>query len=488
MKAINKIVILGGGTSAWLAASYLSHNLPFYNITVVDKEVGTPVGVGEGTLMNFTDFMTGCGFDYKEWFPECDASLKAGVLFPNWVRKGHEIWHPFSMNPTLDNGATLHNNWTSCQHLDFKTHGLELYDISINHNKIDPAKKYAYHVDANKLVTFIQKKLEHRVSVIRSEMVDLTRDEFNNVSSLILKDGQVVTADLFIDCTGFRGLLNFNPDRNELSDRLICDTAIAGHVQYEDKEKEQRPYVICDAVDHGWIWTIPVKSRMGSGLVFNRSITSVDEAKEYLANYWGGRIDKDKLRIIDWTPFYNNNPWHENVVAVGLSAGFLEPLESTGIALIMEGIYQLTHRIRDLNYTDNDCDIYNAKMKSFFEESINFVSMHYSYTERTEPFWQKVKEQIKVTDEQKFYVDQLNTGWKPTPKTGKDTNFFTGDNWTTWLVQMGYDVAPRNLENSEYFVERWYDNEEKYRHVSGVAHSEYVDRINTLYEKYSKKN
>lgn len=491
MHKIHKIAIVGGGTSAWLAAAYISKNCPYFEIVVIDKEIGTPVGVGEGTLMNFKPFMASCGFDFLEWFPECDATYKAGVLFPGWIKKGYEIWHPFLINPTLSNGITLHNNWSCAQEFEFKHYGVALYDISVKHNKIDPNVEYAYHVDATKLVLYIQKKLKDKVTLIKSEMVDIKRDSKNNISSLFLANGLEVEADLFIDCTGFKGLLNFKPDRVSLEDRLICDTALAGQIQYIDKFNEQKPYVICEAVECGWIWTIPVKSRMGSGLVFNREITSIEKAKEYLLSYWGGRLEESALRVIDWTPFYNNNMWHENVVAIGLSAGFLEPLESTGIALIMEGIYQLVLRIRDMNYTDNDHVIYNSILKSFFEESINFVSMHYAYTERTEQFWSEVKKRIKVTSEQIFYQNQLLNPNVPMPQAGKDTNFFTGNNWTVWLVQMGYRVVPRNIPFTyahQSVVENWHDNFEKFRHHHGIKHSDYIDQIHYLHSKYVKQN
>ena len=486
MKAINNIVILGGGTSAWLSAAFLINNFPFYKITVVDKEIGTPVGVGEGTLMNFESFMTNCGFNINEWFTKCHASLKAGVIFPNWVRKGHQIWHPFSMNPTLGNGISLHTNWSDHQHYDFKTQGLELYDISLNHNKVDVSKKYAYHVDASKLVEFIQEKIVDKITLIKSEMISFTRDSQNNIVSLELKNGTSISGDLFLDCTGFKNLLQYQPIKVALADRLICDTAVTVQIPYQDILQEQKPYVICDAVDHGWIWTSPVKTRMGSGLVFNRSITSIEEAKNYLSNYWNGRADVDKIKVIDWTPFYNENIWHENVISIGLSAGFLEPLESTGIALIMEGIYQLAERIADLNYSENDKIIYNSTMKEFFESSINFVSMHYSYTERSEPFWLEVKERIKINQEQQLYMDMLKNKNLPLSGITKRTNFFTTNNWNTWLIQMGYEVAPRNIKDSEFYLNKWYDNDEKFRHQFGVVHLDYLERNQYLFEKYSK--
>jgi tryptophan halogenase len=335
-------------------------------------------------------------------------------------------------------------------------------------------------------VEFIQEKIIDKITLIKSEMVSFTRDSQNNIVSLELKNGTSISGDLFLDCTGFNNLLQHQPIKVNLADRLICDTAIAVQIPYQDKLQEQKPYVICDAVDHGWIWTIPVKTRMGSGLVFNRSITSIEEAKNYLSDYWDGRADVDKMKVIDWTPFYNENVWHENVISIGLSAGFLEPLESTGIALIMEGIYQLAERISDLNYSENDKIIYNSIMKEFFESSINFVSMHYSYTERSEPFWLAVKDRIKVNQEQQLYIDILKNKNLPLSGIAKRTNFFTANNWNTWLIQMGYEVTPRNIKDSEFYLNKWYDNDEKFRHQFGVVHLDYLERNQYLFEKYSK--
>ena len=160
MKTINKIVILGGGTSAWLTAAYITNNIPDIRLTVIDKEVGTPVGVGEGTLLNFGPFMQSCGFDVDEWFPKLDATYKAGILFPNWKSKDIEIWHPFKMNIQVTSEFSLFDLWSTQQDLDFKNFGLPMYDTSITHNKIDLNENYGYHVDCSKLVQFIKEKLK----------------------------------------------------------------------------------------------------------------------------------------------------------------------------------------------------------------------------------------------------------------------------------------------------------------------------------------
>ena len=486
MKKVDSIVILGGGTSAWFSAAYLSHNIPNLKITVIDKEIGTPVGVGEGTLLNFGPFMQSCGFDMDDWFPKIDATYKSGILFPNWKNIGNVVWHPFKMNVDVHPEFSLFDLWSNNQHMEFKKYGLPMHSLSIDQNSIDLNEKYGYHVDCSKLVMYIKEKLAGRLNFIQSEMVNDCRDENNNIVSLQLKNGQEVSADLFIDCTGFRSLLNKNPKKiNLLGTRLFCDTAIAGHIPYIDRKKELRPYVISDAVEHGWIWNIPVKTRIGSGLVFNRSITDPEDAKDFFVKYWDNRISKDSLKIIDWTPHYKENFWHNNVVSIGLSAGFIEPLESTGIALITEGIYQLAHRIIDKHYNGNDINLYNQTMKCFFEESIDFVSMHYSATERTEPFWQYVKANAVQSEKQKFLINELSRTDTRVPSKGKNTNFFCGENWSLWLIQLGFACGERNLnlskEQSEFILKTFYNRNEKYRHVWSRNHYEEIERLENFY-------
>jgi tryptophan halogenase len=494
MNPIKNIVILGGGTSAWLAAAYISKTCPYFKITVVDKEIGSPIGVGEGSLISFKPFMDTCGFEFKEWFPQVDATYKTGILFKNWTSPGYDIWHGFALDIDVDEKYSLADVWSRNQQLSFKEHGMALYDTAVTNNKVDPSiSTYAYHVDCGKLVTYIQEKIKNRIQIIRSEMVSINRRNSDNyISSIILKDGQEIFADVFIDCTGFKGLLNHNPTRIDITDRVICDTALACPVQYLDKEKEQRPYTISEAVEHGWCWTIPTQSRMGSGLVFNKKITDIETAKDFFVKYWQGRIDRNKIRVIDWTPYYNENSWHENVVAIGLSAGFLEPLEATGIALIMEGIVEFVRRTGDMNYTDNDVNLYNNSMKSFFEEAIDFVSMHYTNVSSTlaskSKFWNVVQNTIKITNKHQFYINYLNDPTIPMPRRGKDTSFFTGLNWNCMLSQMGFNVAPRNLPDVDPYaynaLMRWYDTNEKFRKLESIKHSDLLERTNFLSSKY----
>ena len=302
----------------------------------------------------------------------------------------------------------------------------------------------------------------------------------------MLKNGDKITGSLFVDCTGFKGLLRTAKKRIDLSGRLFCDTAIACPVPYKDKSIEFKPYATCDAVDHGWVWKIGVASRIGSGLVFNRNITSIDEAKDYFVNYWDNRIDRNDIRVIDWTPFYNEDQWHGNVVSIGLSAGFIEPLESTGIGLITGGITQLSNAIQELCYSQDVVDYFNLQMKLYFEDSIDFVSMHYAKTNRTTKFWSWVKDNFKPSEKMEYYVEQLKDGNMTLPYNGRFNSMFVGGNWTTMLAQMGYSIASRNIgidkSTANKIIETNYIKNEKFRHVWSRKHSDEIERLSAFYK------
>ncbi len=391
MKEIKKVIIVGGGSSAMLAAAYISNNTN-YKITMVDKPGGSPIGVGEATLINFKPYMDACGFNFKEWFDACDATYKTGILFPGWTSK-KQVWHPFLMHPYEDTPIEkFHKN---------------------NEN--------GFHVDCLKLAEFIKEKLKSRVTLIEDTV---TGQSENYISCE--KNGEIV-GDVIIDCTGFKGELQYTSDA-DLSNRLICDTAIAGHVEYKSEE-EKRKYVICEAVSCGWIWKIPVRNRIGTGIVFNKKITSPEEAAMIFTNHWKDRV---KIRkIINWTPYYRPKFWKNNVIRIGLSAGFIEPLESTGLALAMEGAYQFV-KLTESGYMKQSTRLlYNSIMTSFFEESIDFVAMHYLVSNRKEKFWQEARK-LKRPIQMDYYSKKLKD---PLNYKSSEYNFFGGNNWVTWLRQ-----------------------------------------------------
>lgn len=479
-KDVTRIAVVGGGTAAWTTAAMISHNNPSIHVTVIDKEIGTPIGVGEGTILTFSKLMENCGFKFDEWFWDFDATFKSGIFFKGWGKDNTDVWHPFMFPGILSAKTTQLDLWSKFQHYDLKEYALAFYDTSINHNKVDKSilSFYAYHVDAAKMVAFMQKKLEQRenVSIIRSDVISVQRDENHYIKKLICKNGNEIDADLYVDCTGFLQLLKHEPQRVNLDDRLFVNTAVVSQVPYQDKSTEMTPYAFSNQTDHGWMWIIPTQSRLGSGMVFNRNITDIEEAKRYFTDQWQGRVDIDKVRVINWDPYYNKNIWHENVISIGLSAGFVEPLESTGIALILAGAEQLNFAVSGRFWSSANREYYNFVMTNYFEDTIDFVNMHYHYSTRPTKFWGYVRNNIKKSKMQEFYERQMTRGDTRLPDNGKGF-IFNAPNWFCWLLQLGCPMAPSNdgvdLKRSEKEFLYHYDYE-KSRHIRSDPHLQYI--------------
>ena len=455
IKPINSITVVGGGSAGWLTAAILSNSDPNLQITIIDKEVPQRIGVGEATTLEFPAAMKQAGFEVSDWFDRIDATIKVGIHFPDWNEK--DIWHPFSTNIFYDNRlkelpVSSIDVWSNYQTFDFKQYGLKYYNMCVEENSVNKQDDgIAYHIDAVKLALFLEEELKKRSNVnsINSTVVNILRDENNNITSLELANGTSQQSDLYIDCTGFARLLAKDPEVINMQGRLFCDTAIACRVNYEDKDNEMTPYVRCEQVDHGWIWTIPTQSRMGSGLVFNRSITDVDQAKQYLINYWSDRITEDELKVIDWTPQYVRNPWQNNVVAIGLSAGFIEPLESTGLALIALGVQTLCNNIIGHYYQADIRNKYNSSMTSYFENCIDFVSMHYCNSTKDTPFWDYVRSTYVESQKQKYYKDKFSSGAKLN-YNGSFNDIFAETNWALWMIQLGFEYKPKECGSKEW--------------------------------------
>ena len=270
------------------------------------------------------------------------------------------------------------------------------------------------------------------------------------ISSLTLENGSVISADLYVDCTGFKSILKDNRDRVDTSDRLYVNTAVVHPVEYINKDKELLPYTTAQVVDHGWIWKTPLQSRIGTGMVFNRSITDIEDAKVYFCEHWNNRISPENVRVIDWSPYYDRNQWDKNVVSIGLSAGFIEPLESTGIELIIQGAMKLYSTIQGGYYNKQLSDHYNSLMCLQFEQCIDIVNMHYSISTKDTPFWNYVRSNYKESDTLKFYKDNMLNSNEPTMVSASDDFVFGGNNWIHWMVQLGYLLVEKDYIIGNY--------------------------------------
>ena len=491
-----KIVIVGGGTAGLMCATAMAHKLDYADITLIDKEVSTPVAVGEATLLSFEQFLENyCGLNLKECLRELDTTLKAGILYPDWGYDGNAPWHPFYFldfpaddwpaNPLID-------GWSLSKEFKFESL-MALYGSSMD-NCIDKEQLeggYALHIDCIKLVKYLRKILKGKINTIEKEVVGIAKHNDKGIESLIVEGGDIVEGDLFIDCTGHASILKDVRDTVDLSDRLFTNTAISAHVSYENQEEELKPYTTATAVDHGWIWNTPLQSRIGTGLVFNKDITPIDEAKEYFCKFWDGRCTPDQLRINNWTPYYDRNQWHKNVISIGLSAGFIEPLESTGIALICEGVGTACNVLESGYWREHDVEYFNAWMKQCFEVCSDFVSMHYSKSTKDTPFWRYVRETFNPSQALEYYAANMKTQDKSI--LGGKACIFGGTNWIHWMIMLGHEFEPKNYmidkKPKEIFPQmlRWDKSMRKQQFgKSIVKHQDFIDSF--LKKKESLNN
>tara|TARA_X000001036_G_C20691710_1_gene809634 strand:+ start:2396 stop:3913 length:1518 start_codon:yes stop_codon:yes gene_type:complete len=498
MKQLKNITIVGGGSAAWLAATYIQNNMWDIPVTVIDKEVGNPIGVGEATVLTFPHFLRQCGLNLTQWFKEVDGTYKAGIDFPGWRNPDESVWHPFYLNRSyFEKACTQYDVWAhNKQETSFKKYALPTFETTMN-SKLDmwgAFETLAYHIDAGKLTQALQKHCGQNVNVIKSEVIDVQRDEQGNIESLGLKNGQKHYSDFYIDCTGFASILK-KAKRVELlgNGRLFTNTAVAGHVPYENFEKECVPYVSCPAVDHGWIWKIPTQSRFGSGMVFNKDITDIETAKQFFCDHWQGRIKPEDLKVIDWVPYYSENFWENNVVSLGLSGGFIEPLESTGLASMTTGVQKLAQRIPQYAYSQRDIDAYNQEMSYWYEDAVDFINSHYADTKWDTPFWNFVKETHVKSDKHLYYERWLKDPNKKFYSNVDSTTLFHSPNWQLWLIQMGYPVNkdlnyidPRELDH----IMQNFLIAEQMRMLSSISHIDAIQSTNIgtdWYQRYASR-
>jgi len=396
-RPIEKICILGGGSAGWMAAAALSNKLaglPISITLVESEEIGT-VGVGEATLPAIRSFNNALNIDEAAFMRSTEATFKLGIEFRNWGKIGDRYIHPFGDYGQDIKDISFYQYWLRLRQLG-ETQRLDEYAYSIlaaeqmrfRHPSTDPRDVestfgYAYQFDATLYAAFLRQLAEGK-GVVRTEgkVVETTLDEGNgHVRSITLNNGAVVEADLFVDCSGFRGVLieqALKTGYDDWSHWLPCNRAVA--VPCESRG-DLTPFTRATALEAGWQWRIPLQHRTGNGHVYCSSFISDEAATERLM----GNLDGPPLaspRQLYFTTGRRRMFWNKNVVAIGLSAGFLEPLESTSIHLIQEGITELIQILPDKRFLASDIAEYNRRIGLQFERVRDFLLLHYAATQR----------------------------------------------------------------------------------------------------------
>ena len=404
---INQIVIVGGGSAGWMTAAALSKVLnSTYSITLVEsEEIGT-VGVGEATIPMIKLFNNALDLDEADFVRRTKGSFKLGIEFRDWGRIGDSYIHGFGKIGQDLGVVSFHHYWLK-MHARGQAAPLDAYSINTwaaRHDKFMQARTdkpnspladiaYAYHFDAGLYARYLRGYAEDRgVRRIEGKVTDVAlRGTDGFVESITLEDGQRIDGQLFIDCSGFRGVLIEQALKTGYIDWthwLPCDRAVA--VPCESREM-LTPYTRSTAREAGWQWRIPLQHRVGNGYVFSTRHISEDEATAKLLQRIEGPALADP-RVIRFSGGKRRKTWNRNVVAIGLASGFLEPLESTSIHLIQSAIARLTAFFPHSGFDAADIETFNAHSDFEVDKIRDFLILHYNATEREDtPFWDHVR-------------------------------------------------------------------------------------------------
>ena len=403
--SIHRVVIVGGGTAGWMAAAAIARvlgEIPGLSIELVESEAIGTVGVGEATIPQIVLFNKMLGIDEAEFLRETRATYKLGIEFVDWLRPGHRYVHPFGFYGLDMKGIEFHHYWLKGRELGDDT-PLDAYSLAVvaglqgrfAHPRPDqpgsPLSKlgYAFQFDAGLYARFLRRLAEaNGARRTEGRIVDVERDgESGHVAAVVLESGTRVEGDLFLDCSGFRGLLieeTLGAGFEDWSHWLPCDRAVAVPCA---NGGDRQPLTRSTARAAGWQWRIPLQHRIGNGYVYASQHLSDDEAAAtLLANLDGAPLGDP--RPLRFTAGHRRRAWVGNTVALGLAGGFLEPLESTSIHLVQSAIARLLTYWPTRRFDQREVDRFNAAHVADYLDIRDFLVLHYKATERRDsPFW-----------------------------------------------------------------------------------------------------
>jgi hypothetical protein len=429
---IQKIVIVGGGTAGWLAAAYLNRALnrtgPHCHLTLIESsDIGT-IGVGETTIPTLRHTFNFLGFAEAEWMVECNATFTMGLKLINWVRGNDFFWFPFQpespqasyhqidsagywLQQRLAGGSEPFSPLVSsavylCQN--------QKAPKSYQHRDYEAAVNHGYHLDAGLLASYLKKKaIASGVTHVVDRVVEVVLAENGFISHLLTEQHGPLAGDLFIDCSGFRGVL-INQALQEpfisFNETLFCDRAVAILLPTPDANQGLNPYTTSTALSAGWAFRVPLFNRSGNGYVYASDFLSPDQAEQELRRHLGTPAQGIKARHLTTRIGHTRRSWVKNCVSLGLAAGFVEPLKSTGIFLIEMGLQHLLQNFPDKQFSPSLSDKYNRLMIYYYEEFRDFIVLHYYLNQRTDSdFWRAMRYRPVLSDQLQARLEQYRS-------------------------------------------------------------------------------
>jgi len=453
---LKRIVIVGGGTAGWMTAAALADAVGrACAIVLVESEQIGIVGVGEATIPPIKVFNRKLGLDEAEFLRATHGTFKLGIEFVDWTQPGHRYFHPFGRFSADFDQVPLHHYWIRERH---RGDGGDLGDYSMawqaarrgrfdkplrDPRRVQSTFDYAYHFDAAEYGGFLRGKAEAwGARRIEGRIVDATLNgESGFVESVRLEDGQVVEGDLFIDCSGFRGLLieqALGTGYEDWRHWLPCDRALA--VPCEHGPEGLSPYTRATARHAGWQWRIPLQHRVGNGHVYCSAFVDDDEAARTLMDHLEGKALAEP-RPLRFVTGRRKKFWNRNVVAIGLAAGFMEPLESTSIQLVQTGINRLLALLPDRNHDPAPAEEFNRLTGAEYERIRDFLILHYHANRREDSEFWRARAAMRIPETLAWKIKH----WRRAGRlVAEPYELFQNPNWLAVLegqlgLPQGYD-------------------------------------------------
>tara|TARA_B100001250_G_scaffold1668_1_gene1484 strand:- start:6625 stop:8196 length:1572 start_codon:yes stop_codon:yes gene_type:complete len=414
---VESICIVGGGTSGWMAAALLSKSHPDIEMCLIESPDIKPIGVGESTLADFNRYLLRLGLKDEDWMTYCNATYKSSIRFKNFKEgKGESFQYPFgAFGPPRDETPFHIQKYFEASWV--YDYGSEEFARFVNpltypteHGKITkeiPDSYYnsdtdlAYHLNADKFGEYLRDNIAvpNGVHHVYGEVNNVIKTIHGDISAITTTDGQAISADLFIDCTGFRSLLleqHMNVPFIPFTDQLFNDRALATHIEYKDKETQMDTFTDCVAMKNGWVYNIPMWNNIGTGYVYSSKYISDAEAEEEFREY----LDDQECSLMPIKIKHGKHKvgWVRNVVGIGLAYGFIEPLESTGLVTTHDNIIFLDDILstRDGHVVNQDRIAYNYATNKLLESYKNFVVNHYTFSMREDtPYWRDATNNVE---------------------------------------------------------------------------------------------
>jgi tryptophan halogenase len=457
------ILIVGGGTAGWLTAAFLAKHLGGaggIRITLIESSEIPTIGVGEGTFPTIAKTLSTLGIDEAAFMRGSGAAFKQGIKFVDWAQApvaGHShYFHPFAL-PRSHEGLDLLPHWLSGEagpvsFADAVTLQERVCDAGRAPKRTSDAAfrgpmNYAYHLDAARFGTFLSSVAKSLgVNHLVGTVDDVQLDEQGAIAAVVSREHGPLRAGLYIDCTGFQSRLlgrALGVPFKSRNDVLFVDRAVAVQVPYEDEHAPIPPYTISTAHEAGWTWDIGLRERRGVGYVYSSNHTEETRAESVLRNYVGPAARELSVRHLKLQVGWRERHWVNNCVAVGLSGGFLEPLESTGIILIEAAAHMIANFYQRSGEFEPAARQFNSLMTKRYERIVDFIKMHYYLTQRTDTaFWRDNANPSSAPDSLLAHLEM----WRHRPPVAldfvMDHESFAVANYQFVLYGMGFKSLP----------------------------------------------